>query len=223
MPMPQDLVGKVINFSFRPDYPPDRTLLRNGVLADHDFTATLQLYYVIGRVGGSQGRQIKPDGRIWSFSFLKYVAGWVATGPMTTPVLTGPMSGCYLCKYTEGGRQFLAHVGTVNTRDSDQSIAVKTAWKAFVARPEVSNVSGANPAKLYTDAELIPEMPFGATVPPSVMGYFDAAGVGYAMAFMQVESNIKGKMMLGMLRVISVKPMPLLPWATLAQKKTFRD
>lgn len=219
MAMPQDLVGKIIKYTV-PSFRTGTTLPTSGIVTDQTDTVALQLHDVIGLVGGPQGRQIKASPRVWNFTFLRYVPGYVTVAPITGPVLTGPMSGCYLCRYTEGNTRYLAHIGTKDSPDDPGTKAAKQTWKTFVARPEVSEVTGASPANLYTLAELMAVMPRGSA-PPVVLGYFDPMGEAYAMAFSQVASNVQGAVLPVVLQISSVKKMTLDSWTSIAAQPRF--
>jgi len=160
----------------------------------------------------------------WNFTFLKYVAGAVTTAPLTGPVLTGPMSGCYLCKYTRRGQQTLAHIGTANGENSRESIASKTAWKRFVTQPDVnaltgvSSVTGGNASDYFATSEFAAAMIDGQI--PQVMGYFDA-GLAYAMMLAPLPAH-KNSLGRPMLKVVAIKPMTLQPWSSIAALRTWQ-
>jgi hypothetical protein len=222
MGLPEDLEGTVINFTVPAEAGADASKLQNGVLTGHTASHALPLQTMIGSLGGRTGRQFKPSGGIWNFTWLKFVPGWVTIAPLTAPVLTGPMSGCYLFSYMDGAQQYVAHVGTSAKPSSDESIAVKKAWRAFIGRPGVSNVTGADPFALFSNEEIL--RPRGKLVPPSkVVGYFDGAGVGWAMTIGQVTAANGLNPLPGVSRVEMVKPMPLAKWSTVALTEKFKD
>ena len=188
-------------------------------------TAAMVAVYAKGPAIGPRGA---PPGAInfvntnvpWNFTFLKYMGGAVTTASLANAVLTGPMSGCYLCKYTQGGQQNLAHIGTANAPDSAASVAVKAAWRTFVARADVSMVTGATPFDYFETAEFKAAMLSAASI-PLVVGYF-AAGSAYAMLLAPVPANMDS-LNLGLLQVASVKSMTMQPWSAIAAMRTFRD
>jgi hypothetical protein len=156
----------------------------------------------------------------WHFTFLKYVAGSVTTAPLTGGVLTGPMSGCYLCRYAQGGQQGLAHIGTYNTPDSPESVAVKAAWRQFVALPNVSGVQGGSPFDYFPTQEFQAAM-LGPGSIPLVCGFFAGGGAAHAVLLAPVPSSMHPPVPL--LKVAALKTMTLQPWATIAALRTFRD
>jgi len=221
MAMPQDLVGKVIKYTVTPSFPANPSALRNGVLTDDTIVQSLQLFDVVGAVGGAQGRQIKATAKSWDFAFLKYVPGHVTAAQLSRPILTGPMSGCYLCRFTEDGKSYISHIGTVNTPTDQGTIAAKNAWISFIGRSAVSNVSGASPFDLFPNTDFSAHQPKGGRV-PTVLGYFDGTN-NYGMLFAQVPSNVPNAVLPGVLQIVSVKPMPLMSWAEIAKTPKFKD
>lgn len=221
MPYPQDLIGKYVDFRVDPGLnmtPGLAGSLVNGVLPGQTIASVGHNVY-LGVATPPMGLiHLAPSGAPWTFAFLKYVAGAVTVAPLAGAIMTGPMSGCFLCKYTEGG-QNLAHVGTKNSMDSEESIAVKAAWRTFVARPAVSGVTGASPADFFGLAEhRAASFKFN---PTQVVGYFDG-GVSYAILLAPIPGNMNS---LGhpIMRVASVKTMHLQPWTAIAALRTFRD
>jgi hypothetical protein len=149
----------------------------------------------------------------WSFTFLKYVAGAVTTAPLSAPVLTGPMSGCYLFRYTQGV-PMVAHVGTANSSQSEDTLAVKKAWKEFAARPDVARIQGGNPFELFSFAEL--RAATRNAVLPTVCGYFTPSGQAYGLLLSPVLDTVPRKM-----QIVQVKPMTLRPWSSLSAHPKF--
>lgn len=227
MPYPQDLAGKYLDYQVDPG----RTMIGgtamvDGVLPRETTAATVQVY--TGQAPGPHGLiPMVAHPPPWTFTFLKYVAGAVTTAPLTGPVLTGPMSGCYLCKYTRLGQQSLAHIGTANGENSRESIAAKTAWKRFVTQPDVhgltgvSFVTGGNASDYFVESEYDAAKIGGKLGrPPQVAGYFDA-GAAYAMllAPLAPHENSLGR---PMVKVAAIKTMTLQPWSTIAAMRTWR-
>ncbi len=156
----------------------------------------------------------------WNYTFLKYVPGAVTIAPITTPVLTGPMTGCYLCKYTKNGIPTLAHIGTYNTTGSDESIAAKTAWVNFVTALGANGVSGASPADNYTFAEIqAASLGNSAGV---IAGYFLPSGEAYSVLLMPAPVNKAPlNFSTAMFQVAGVKLMTMQPWTSIAPLRTF--
>jgi hypothetical protein len=239
MAYPQDLVGKFVAYRIDPGgsmTPALAGLKVNEVLPGQVMPANVAVYTtspapVMGGHRAPQPAMQMGQHRVlptalpftnlnapWNFTFLKYVAGGVTVAPLTTPVLTGPMSGCYLCYYTRAGVQHLAHVGTANAPDSAESVAAKTDWKAFVARPDVSLVTGGSPFDFFSTAEFQAAMMDPSSI-PQVCGYF-AGGTAYAMLLAPVPKSKQPPVPL--MKVASVKTMTMQPWGTIAALRTFR-
>ncbi len=236
MPYPADLVGKYIAYTVDPGGNMHAGLvpqLANGLLPGQT-TAAVAAVYVNGPppLGAPQGVQGGANAAVtfvagnatWGFAFLKYFGGAVTVAPIAGGVLTGPMSGCYLFKYTEGGQQHLAHVGTANSEDSDASINAKSAWRTFAALPGVSAISGGAPADYFEFAEIkaaLMGVPTGPASFPMVAGYFDNGGSAFALLLSPVPSSMRPPVPL--LRVVGVKVMTLQPWSTIVAMRRFRS
>ncbi|MGC2658532.1 MAG: hypothetical protein WA324_11300 [Bryobacteraceae bacterium] len=219
MPYPADLVGKYINYRVDPGRNNANGLaLVNGVLPGQTTAAAVSVY-TGGAPNGLGVIPMAPHLPNWNFTFLKYVAGAVTTAGLGGPVLTGPMSGCYLCKYTQAGVQGLAHVGTANAPDSVESVAAKNAWVTFTGRGDVSAVSGGTPFDYFTTNEYAAAMVVPGHV-PLVAGYFDG-GSSYSMLLAPVPPT-KNSLGVALLKVAALKTMTLQPWATIAAMRTFR-
>jgi hypothetical protein len=220
MPYPADLVGKYINYRVDPGRNnADGLALVNGVLPGQTTPAAVSVY----TGGAPNGLGVIPMAAHfpnWNLTFLKYVAGAVTTASLAAgSVLTGPMSGCYLCKYTQVGAQALAHVGTANAPDSVESVAAKTAWVTFAGRADVSAVSGATPFDYFTTNEYMAAIVVTGHV-PLVAGYFDG-GFSYSMLLAPVPPT-KNSLGVALLKVAALKTMTMQPWATIAAMRTFR-
>ena len=240
MPYPQDLVGKYINYRVDQGANINPVLaagMVNGVLPGQTTVAGPVAVYTTTPVFGGHRAAAAPAPAVvnpnqlvvhnlnahWSFTFLKYIGGAVTIAPIAAGgILTGPMSGCYLCRYTEGGVN-LAHIGTANDPLSEATIAVKNAWRAFVARPTVTDISGGNPFEHFSTTEVNAAVYGGRLLSPNdsplVMGFFDAAAA-YAILLSPVPAanNPPG---LTLLKVIDVKKMTLQPWASIAALPKF--
>jgi hypothetical protein len=207
MAYPQDLQGKYIKYQVDPGVnltAGTRSLLINGLLRGRENAATVEVYDDIAKT---------TRGLPWRFSFLQYVGGAVTIASLAGPVMTGPMSGCFLCTYTQGTRK-LAHIGTVNTADSDETLEVKRAWLAYVARHDVTAVLGANPNDYFRPADRAAAMGGGVAI-PDVVGYFDG-GAAYAILLARVPAAPD------LLRVVAIKRMTMQPWAAIAAMRGWR-
>jgi hypothetical protein len=226
MPHPNDLAGAYLDYRLDPGMAMPTAGLPfdpNGLLPNQTTAETVQVY----RARRPQNNVIpmEPDGPPWTFTFLKYVPGAVTIAPLTGPILTGPMSGCLLCKYTHNGQQSIAHIGTGNTSQSPETIAVKTAWKRFIGTlPGLNSATGANafsvvginPASYFTAKDTEDQKlggRFGSV--PQIVGYFDGVSAcAMMLAPLRPEENSRGRWMS---RVAAIVPFrTLLPWSALA-------
>lgn len=215
MPYPQDLVGKYVNYRVDPGGTLNVGLtaqMVNGVLPGQTTAAMVAVY--------SKAVNFVNTNVPWNFTFLKYIGGAVTTASLATSVLTGPMSGCYLCKYMQNGQQSLAHIGTANAQDSAESIAVKAAWRTFVARPDVSQVTGGSPFDYFETSEFQAAMLSPSSI-PLVTGYF-SGGIAYAMLLAPVPTSTPTPVT-PLAKVAGLKTMTLQPWSTIAAMRTFRS
>ena len=233
MPYPTDLVGKFLKYRIDPgatSVPPGVALV-DGLLPGQTVPENLAVFsdgaapmMGVHRAPAApvMGGHRAPEAaytdtrRNWSFRFLKYVAGAVTSTSIGTGVLTGPMTGCFLCRYTRGGQSHMAHIGTYLKPDSDESLAAKQAWAAFATRADVTDIEGNSPADFFTFGELAAVATPGAL--PQVCGYFEA-NRAYAIAVVPVPAG-GGRQ--PMLRVAAVKDMPLMQWSAIAGLRTFR-
>lgn len=81
-----------------------------------------------------------------NFVWLEWIGGVVSCiQPHGIDVLTGPMSGCWIVSFLQGGAHYIGHVGTVMTATDANTIAARAAWNNFAgANPRIS-YSGFNP------------------------------------------------------------------------------
>jgi hypothetical protein len=164
------------------------------------------------------GKKFVPNGKSWNFTFLKYVPGYTTVCPLTTNVLTGPMSGCFLFTYMMGGQMMVSHVGTTIDSEEDTD-KVKAGWRVFAKRQDVSAVQGASPFHVFEMDEITKGTYKG--VPPSFGGYFLPNGQAYAIMFAPVP--VSWKPLTGWTaRISKVKPMPLQPWSVLENHSKFK-
>src|SRR4051812_9119784 len=106
--------GSILNFAFQPRRPSENS---------GDFQAT--------NVSRAMSLPL-PNGGVANFTWLDFIPGRITETPLTSDVLTGPMSGCWLTAHKRAGQRFAGHVGT----DSNNPLAttnVKSKWDAFVA------------------------------------------------------------------------------------------
>ena len=93
-------------------------------------------------------------------------------------VLTGPMSGCWITRYTRLGAVCVGHVGTEFTHASRSSVAAKAAWNAFRVGA-VGAVTGFNPFNNWHGA--YPAMKHGKDGAPKVFGLVTATGAFFSV------------------------------------------
>ena len=222
MPYPQDLVGKYIDYMIDVGYNITdnmRNNLVNGVLPNQTTPLAPVAVYdpqpANVQQGAFPGINHNVHNPTWNFTFLKWVGGAVTTIPLNNPVLTGPMSGCYLCTYTQRG-QNLAHIGTSDRENL--SVEAKTAWLNFVTRPDVTMVKGGSPSDYFFNDEHRAAQFRGCDT--KVFGYF-AARLAYAILLAPVPLNLNplGKKLL---KVASVKPMTMQQWASIMAMRRFQ-
>lgn len=95
-------------------------------------------------------------GTVVPHRWLNYIHGRTAyTRSRTTDVLTGFMSGCWICSWHEGGHRRVGHIGTVSFagRDQPPNTTVKQAFAASPAIALGSHIRGCNPAAAWSTAE----------------------------------------------------------------------
>ena len=212
MPYPQDLVGKYLNFKIDSGGSAGtHVTLVDGVLPNKVTRHSVVVYDTVP-AAGPPPRITNPP---WVFSFLKYWEGAVTTGPLGTPMMTGPLTGCYVFKYNRNGLH-MAHVGTGATTES--STRAKQAWVNFAARPDVSGAMGGS-ASDYFEGERGAGVIRG--IMPEVVCYI-AAGQAYAIMMVRLpESHNPSRFYL--MKVLAVKRMTLQPWSSIAAMRRFRD
>ena len=223
MAYPDDLIGKVIQLIV-PKNPltapnPNLTLTGHGV----DLSVPV-FSYTPGRPGVNGAPSIPPkftDTNVpWNINFLEYIPGEVTTVKLMRPVLTGPMSGCYLFRYTVGGSR-IAHVGTHDLGpDAPLSIRAKSNWKAYLAQSGATSVVGASPADFYDTSELGPAQVGRMGGVPQVYGLFEPSGNSYAVMLAPMGSDITSR--LKMMLFVAMKRMYLQPWPAISALRTFR-
>lgn len=155
-----------------------------------------------------------PPGKVWQFKYLEYCAGAITRTRLDAPVLTGPMSGCILCRYQNNGQAFIAHIGTANDPDDPNTVAVKADWTRYIASKRGANVVGRKPTQVITDMHVLDQVGksggTGGTDSWEVWGYF-TPGDAWALLVHRFRTTTAS-------RVVLVEPMPLLPWASIPGK-----
>ena len=149
-------------------------------------------------------------GQPWNFTFLKYWAGAITRCTLGQGgVLTGPMSGCVLCRFNNAGGASVAHIGTDMTPTNPNTIAVKADWTPYMASKPAGNFMARRPTDVITDFDVLAEARTGALQPLTgyqVWGYFRRNGDAWALLLHRGNGGVN--------RIIRARPMQLVPWAT---------
>lgn len=221
MPYPQDLEGKYINYRVdQGEADPAVVSLRHGILRKVTSRANAAVYSAISSPG-ENALHIQEKLAPWTFKFLKYYAGIVTVTSLGTPVMSGPMSGCFLCRYTRKG-QHIAHIGTAHTPTDEKSIAAKASWLGFAGRADVTAITGGSPVDCFSIGEFQTAMATAGGMAPNVVGYF-AGGNAYAILLAPVSTRLTAKMPgVNLMYVAKVKTMLMRPWAAIAATPKFR-
>jgi hypothetical protein len=214
MAYPLDLVGKVAHFKVPGDGGPViPSQIVNGTLTGRTSLERVIVQSTANVLNNAAAVIPQPP---WSFTFLKYVPGYVTVAPLNGNLLTGPMSGCYIFKYTEGVSTMVAHVGTANHETSELSVDAKNAWTAFAARPEVSEIIGGKPDDYFKPGEIAAAMPQGSQILPQTCCYYD--GMSFFSILLVPQPRNLGA---SALKVAGVKQMTMQPWDTIRVMRTF--
>lgn len=178
---------------------PDRSTLDRGIMRGS--TAHWESTVTLTDAPGGGG------GQPWTFRFLKYWAGAITRCAMGGyEVLTGPMTGCILCRFNNTGGPSVAHIGTADSPTDPRTIAVKADWTAYMATKPAGNFMGRKPTHVMTDHDVLAEAKSGGLQPPTgyqTWGYF-RANDAWALLIHR-GSN-------GSNKIIRARPMVLLPW-----------
>lgn len=216
MPMPQDLAGRYI------DYTIHMGGAVGGATTDHGQVMTTQTIPASVNVYNSGLVRTGPP---WTFTYLKYVPGAVTIAALGGGVMTGPLSGCYIFRYTQNGQK-VAHVGTAHSATDAGTIAAKTAWRALVAANNANNVTGSSPANCISfhdaqNAVIKGDVPQNSTT-PIIVGYYTGIA-SYAMLLTPVPQTSLPVAFRGrrLLRVGAVKQMVMEPWGTIRNGPKF--
>ncbi len=140
------------------------------------------------------------------YRWLTYVSGRTTTMPLNGgDVLTGPMSGCLIATWTEGG----ANVGHVGTIDNNPAVST-TVKRAFAAEAGAAgDLTAFNPASVWNPNEIAVAM--GARAMNfQIYALVTAAGGRFSVLVFELPigqgNNIAGR---GFQRVVGgIKPVP---------------
>lgn len=181
----------------------DRQTLDRGIKRGHEAHWSSSVVLTNARGGGG--------GQPWTFRFLKYWPGAITRCPIGPHgVLTGPMSGCILCRYINTtGATSVAHIGTDTDPANANTITVKADWTAYMASKPGGNFVGRKPTHVITDHDVLAEAKAGQLQPLTgyqVWGYF-RTNDAWALLIHRGADGIN--------QIIRARPMALLPWAAI--------
>jgi hypothetical protein len=162
------IVGRYLNFKT-----PEKR--NDGKVEDGFQRLALQTVYI---------KESKPDEPDLSFTaqWLEYISGLVTEVIQNYyDVLTGPMGGCWVTRYTRRGVKCVGHVGTHFEPDSENSIAAKGAWNKFRASL-VTAVTGFEPSAAWEDKMLSMTTHDGM---PTVYGLVTTNGEFYSVLILR--------------------------------------
>ena len=210
---PSELLGKYVDYTMDPGGSPSSRGLVNDLLPDQTTRMSVAIYE------GGEPKTAVDTHQVWTFTFLKYRPGFVTFASLSEgAVLTGPMSGCYLCKYNRLGQK-VAHIGTAHSMTSQESVKAKRAWLSFVARPDVTGVTGGNPADFFGLGEIQAAMFAGGSI-PDIAGYL-GSGEAYAMLLARVPMS-QNPLGARLTKVAAFKKMTFQPWSSIAAMRRFQ-
>lgn len=223
MPYPQALVGNVIQLQYpkNPLTAPNPDLILTGRASD----LTVPVFSYFPARPGAGGAPPVPArfqdlNAPWNITFLEYIPGEVTTARLQRPVLTGPMSGCYLFRYVVGGPR-ISHVGTHDLGpDAPLSIRAKNNWRAYITQRNATTIEGATPADYYSEGERRTQQIGKMGGVPQVYGLFDPDRTSYALLLAPIGTDITPRTR--MMKVCALKQMHLQPWSAISAMRTFR-
>ncbi len=185
---------KGITFSWTPPAsvePParDGTIVRSGTSHPPALTMTgIDTEVKYGHSVPPNGFGLVP-GAIVPHRWLNYVLGRTAyVGAVNSDVLTGFMSGCRICLWTEAGNRRVGHLGTVSdaARDQPPNTTVKTTFANSPAGHVNANLEGYNPALAWDFHGVMNVMSESrAQLNPKIMSLVTAQNKFYSVLMMQ--------------------------------------
>lgn len=138
--------------------PTDGTIVRSGSSHPPPLTYT-GLHAGIFSGGALPSTAGVTIGTVIRHRWLNYVEGRTAYVRSTnTDVLTGFMSGCWICSWTgRSGNRRVGHIGTISRAAKDQppNTTVKQAFIASDAMRIGSHIRGYNPAEAWNAIEVL--------------------------------------------------------------------
>lgn len=144
------------------------------------------------------------DGTTLPYTLLYYIPGLTTyCGVRGRPVLTGYMSGCYLLRFKRHGEMRVAHIGTHDTL-AEWSDKAKNAWKAYVARPHITEVFGFDPINDISDSLMSRAASTGSN--PQIIGAWEGNG-GARIGIVVNDPAQAGRRI-----IVGFENAPLRPW-----------
>jgi hypothetical protein len=199
---PAQNIGKYFRFNLdQGTTVQNRALLDRGIKTGAEAHWAANTMLTAARGGGA--------GTAWNFTFLKYWPGAITRCLIGNGVLTGPMSGCILCRFQNSGGPSVAHVGTDVSPTNPNTIGVKADWTAYMASKPHGNFMGRKPTQVINDLDVFAEAKAGNLQPLTgyqVWGYF-RPGEAWALLLHRGGDGVN--------QIIRARPMELLPWAAI--------
>lgn len=145
-----------------------------------------------------------------NFRFLPWLSGRISEVDLvTTDVLTGPMSGCWLVTYRKpNGVPHAAHLGT-DVAQPGGTAAVNAAWNNFALANPGQVIGGFNPLRHWNGA--LPVAQAGENALPRLFGLYTTAGQYHTLVTFQQAANP------ALLRIAGVQQTPSATLARLQQ------
>jgi hypothetical protein len=228
MAYPESLVGTFIELDYTKTSPPNEGL--NGVLTGPSSNLSVHVHrYTASRMvsAGAPAVPRRFAGQPpWDITFLQYVPGEVTTAKLTSPVLTGPMSGCYLFRYVVSGETWIAHVGTYDLPTSQLSIKAKACWKDYAGSPRPSGIMGQSPLRFYSPFEVGAAKIGKLGGVPEIYGLFEPKGKFYSILLAPVGRDVEeipeARSLRKLMKFCALKETYLESWEVIMKKDTFK-
>jgi len=133
----------------------DGTGARDGsIVAQLPFQNTMTYQSIDGDIYDLMAPNIRTLGLVpgsnVSFNWLNYKLGHTSKIPLTSDTLTGFMSGCYICTWSENGARQVGHIGTVTGMDQLNQNVRRVFREAMP-----HDVQGYNPAGHWDFGEIL--------------------------------------------------------------------
>jgi hypothetical protein len=231
---PEDLVGKYIKLNRTGTaLSAQEKSSDDYVLTGHSANMTVPVFnYRTGNPGNPGGRGALPvpprpaqfvGMAAWNISFLDYFPGKVTAVQLSQyPVLTGPMSGCYLFRYQDQGSTWCSHVGTGETEEV--TTQGKRNWKLYAQSQMATDIWGQSPYRFFDDTALGAAADIAEGRRPHIFGLFQPNQTGkegfYAVLLAPIKS---GAPQHGYVKVCAVKGSYLQSWDVIEKTATFKD